>query len=107
VIGICPYNEYIQSGWKMGDPRTGITLDNLITRIDYVCQLVGSVDHVGIGSDFDGGFGLESVPEDVNSIADMIRISDLLERRGYSQMDIEKIFNGNWLRILERSLPSD
>ncbi|MBN1305821.1 MAG: membrane dipeptidase [Anaerolineales bacterium] len=106
VIGVVPYNMFLESGWKTSDPRTGITLKHVSNQIDYICQIAGDAFHVGIGSDFDGGFGLQAVPEDVDSIADLQKITPLLEDQGYSNYDLEAIFNQNWRNILNKSLPN-
>ena len=67
--------------------------------------MAGNADHVGIGSDLDGGFGTEQTAQDLNSIADLARLEGLLENRGYSEADINKIFHGNFIRFLRTHLP--
>ena len=81
----------------------GVTLNTLLDHLDHICQLAGNADHIGIGSDLDGGFGKEQCPADVDSIADLQKIPKLLEARGYSATDIEKVAHGNWLRFLENA----
>jgi membrane dipeptidase len=68
--------------------------------------LAGSPDHVGIGSDFDGGFGKGSIPPELDSVADLPIIASKLIERGYSESDAEKILGGNWLRFLREHLPA-
>jgi membrane dipeptidase len=68
-----------------------------VNHIDYVVKLVG-IDHVGIGSDFDGGGGLS----DCVDVADFPKITDELVKRGYSQKDIDKIWGGNFLRVFKK-----
>lgn len=82
-----------------------MTLERVIDQIDHMCQIVGNAAHVAIGSDFDGGFGLEKVPTGLDSVADLRLIGDALGSRGYDQGEIESILGGNWLRILRQSLP--
>ncbi len=106
IIGVIPFNAFLKAGWKKGDSRRGIKLEHLVFHIDHICQMAGDARHVGLGSDFDGGFGLESVPEDVDTIADLGKLEGLLNGRGYSQEDIEAIMSGNWLGHLCRSLPA-
>ena len=106
VIGVLPYNKFLRPGWEPEDGREGILLDLLVDHIDHICQIAGDMYHVGIGSDFDGGFGKNQVPDGVDSIADLQKIVPLLERRGYSSSDVEAILNGNWRRYLERTLPA-
>jgi membrane dipeptidase len=68
--------------------------------MDHICQLAGNAKHVGIGTDLDGGYGLEQSPGDLDTIADLTRIPDILRSRGYSQEDIDGIMYGNWIRFL-------
>jgi membrane dipeptidase len=105
VVGIMPYNRYLIPGWVRGNPRDLVSLDTVAQAVDYVVQLTGSSQHVGIGSDFDGGFGLESIPEGMDSIADLVMLAETLDRWGYSQSDIDAVMYGNWLRILKNTLP--
>ena len=76
-------------------------------QIDYICQMLGDAAHVGIGSDFDGGFGLDKVPQGLDSVADLGLIGESLDARGYNQEDIEGILGGNWLLFLQRALPDN
>ncbi|NIP92999.1 MAG: peptidase M19 [Akkermansiaceae bacterium] len=96
-------------GWERGvstPAETGIVLDHLLDHTDHICQLAGNADHVGIGSDLDGGFGTEQSPGDLDSIADLARFDSLLEARGYSPEDIDRILNGNFFRFLQLHLPA-
>lgn len=81
----------------------GVTLRHLVDHIDHVCQLAGSARHSGIGTDLDGGFGREQCPTDLETIADLTRVPDLLSERGYSPADIAQIMHGNWIRFLEHA----
>lgn len=105
VVGVMPYNRSLLPGWKDTDPRELVTLSMLIAHIDHICQVAGDARHVGIGSDFDGGFGWPAVPLEIDTIADIQKIGPLLAEKGYSQEDIECIYHGNWLRKLEQGLP--
>ncbi len=105
VIGIVPANAFLLEGWKRADGREHVTLDRAAAQIDYVCQLAGDARHVGIGSDYDGGFGLQSVPVEIDTIADLQKLVPLLVEKGYSHSDIEAIMGGNWLRIVREVLP--
>jgi membrane dipeptidase len=70
-------------------------LSLLIDHIDYIVKLVG-VDHVGLGSDFDG---IEAAPEELNGVQDFPLITKALVERGYNKKDIRKILGGNFLRV--------
>ena len=108
VIGLIPLNSFLKVGWlrKSGSRREEVPLDALIAHIDHVCQIAGDSLHAGIGSDFDGGFGLQSIPPEIDSIADLQVIGTGLRTRGYGESDIENILGGNWLRFLRRNLPT-
>ena len=56
-----------------------MTLELYVNQMDYVCQLLGSADHVGIGTDFDGGFGYQATPAELNSMADIGLIIPMLD----------------------------
>lgn len=71
--------------------------------MDHICQLAGNALHIGIGSDLDGGYGKEQSPYDVETIADLQKLPDLLSKRGYSSADIENVMHGNWLRFLQKA----
>lgn len=68
----------------------------LIDHLDYIVRLAG-VDHVGLGSDFDG---VNSLPEGLDGVEDFPKITDELVKRGYSKNDIKKILGGNLLRLM-------
>jgi len=70
-----------------------------------VCQIAGDAQHAGLGTDFDGGFGAESTPAGIDSIADLPKVADALRTAGYAPADIEAVMSGNWLRALEQTLP--
>ncbi len=105
VIGVVPFCKFLNYGWKKGDVRDGLTLETLATHIDHICQMAGNARHAGLGSDFDGGFGLEAAPADVDTIADLQKLDSILAARGYNKDDIAAILGGNWLRHLAEGLP--
>jgi membrane dipeptidase len=105
VIGVVPFNLFLKAGWKMGDRRDGLSLQTIADHIDYVCQKAGDARHAGLGTDFDGGFGVQSVPEGIDTVADLPKLADTLAERGYLPEDIEAIFSRNWLERLNRVLP--
>ena len=78
----------------------------MIAHIDHICQLAGNSEHAAIGSDFDGGFGLQSIPPELDSVADLQLIAKELMARGYNETDAANVLGGNWLRFLRKNLPS-
>jgi membrane dipeptidase len=105
VVGIVPYNRFLKPDHRRGDPKSDVTIGDVVAAIDYVCQLSGNALHVGIGSDFDGGFGAEDIPDGMDTVADLRKIGDALASYGYAPGDIAAILGDNWLRILRRGLP--
>ena len=73
------------------------TVKDLVDHIDHVVQVIG-VDYVGIGTDFDGGGGVDGC----RTAAEMKNITIELLRRGYSKSDITKIWGGNIMRVLQK-----
>jgi membrane dipeptidase len=80
-----------------------VSMERVIDHIDHVCQLAGNNRHSAIGSDLDGGFGTEQSPRELNTIADLQMVPDLLRKRGYKETDIEGIMHGNWLRFFQKA----
>ncbi|MBC9914928.1 dipeptidase [Chitinophaga varians] len=78
-------------------------LEKLIDHMDHICQIAGNSLHVGIGTDLDGAFGKEQCPYDLETIADLQKLPDMLSARGYQAADIENIMHGNWLRFLRNA----
>ena len=89
------YQEYE----KISDehPEDKATVEEIVNHIDYAVRLIG-VDHVGIGTDFDGGGGVEGCDD----VSQMPEITKELLRRGYSEEEIEKIWGGNLMRVFQK-----
>jgi membrane dipeptidase len=75
------------------------SLSQLLDHLDHIVRLIG-VDHVGLGSDFDG---INSTPKELNDVADMPLITKALMERGYSKNDIKKILGGNFIRVFKEN----
>jgi membrane dipeptidase len=105
MVGIVPFNAFLKAGWKRGDRREDVQIESWVSQIDYICQMAGDALHTGIGSDFDGGFGLQSVPIGIDSIADLQKLVVLLSEKGYATSDIAAILGGNWISRLRQVLP--
>ena len=71
--------------------------DVLIDHIDHVARVAG-VDHVGLGSDFDG---VDSLPAGMRDVTDLPKITEALLERGYTEREIRKVLGGNFLRVLQ------
>lgn len=106
VIGVVLDAWMMVPNWVRGQSTpqgTNCSLEQIIDNIDHICQLTGNSEHVGIGSDLDGGFGTEQSPMDLDTIADLQKIPDMLKRRGYGTSDIENIMHNNFLEFLRRT----
>jgi len=104
VIGAVLDAWMLYPGWIRGETQPEVvTMDAVVDHIDHICQLAGNADHAAIGSDLDGGYGTEQTPRDLDTIADLQRIPDILRARGYADTDIEKIMHGNWLRLFREA----
>lgn len=79
------------------------TLETIVDHIDHICQIAGNSKHVGIGTDLDGAFGKEQCPADLETIADLQKLPALLQKRGYSEQDIDGIMHGNWITFLRNA----
>lgn len=74
-----------------------VSLSRIVDHIDHIVKLVG-IDHVGIGSDFDG---VQATTADLATVADLPNLTRELVDRGYSEEGIRKILGGNMLRVME------
>ena len=105
VIGAALDAWMLVPGWVRGKttPQSAnLTLERFVDHIDHVCQLAGSSQHAGIGSDLDGAFGCEQTPADLNTIADLAKVPALLAARGYTAEDVDGIMHGNFISFLQR-----
>jgi membrane dipeptidase len=100
VIGLVLYNGFLEPRWRQ-DRSLAITLGEHARRhADHIAGLVGW-DHLGIGSDLDGGLGLEETPIEIDTVADLDRIGAIVPATAR-----EAVLSANWLRFLRRSLPA-
>ena len=92
VIQVCLYSGFLKKGGNA-------TLKDAVDHIDHIVKTVG-IDHVGIGSDFDGGGGINGL----QAANEYPQLTLELLRRGYSDADIAKIWGGNLLRVLHANI---
>jgi membrane dipeptidase len=86
------YRQQVASG-----KRPQVSWEKIIEHIDHVARIAG-VDHVGLGSDFDGA----NMPVGMDDARFLPRLTDALLKKGYSEKDVEKILGGNTLRVMEQ-----
>jgi len=99
VIGLVLYNRFLEPRWQE-DKTMPVTLAEQGRRhIEYMANLAGW-DHVGSGSDLDGGFGLEESPLEIDTVADLYKVGEIVPAEVQ-----EAVLSHNWLNFLRRSLP--
>jgi membrane dipeptidase len=106
MIGMVMFNAFLKDGWSREQGKEAVTLADVVRHIDRIAQLAGSVDHVGIGSDLDGGLGYLDTPAEIDTIADLPRLAPALAAAGYQPVEVDGILGSNWLRFLEKALPA-
>jgi len=89
-------NERIDHEAMMNGDLPKVTWEKIIEHIDHAVKIAG-VDHVGLGSDFDGA----TMPLGMEDASKLPKITDALLKKGYSEADVEKILGGNILRVME------
>ncbi|WP_431198545.1 dipeptidase [Mucilaginibacter sp. P25] len=107
VIGAALDAWMMVPGWVRGvsTPKgMNCNMEVMVDHIDHICQIAGNALHVGMGTDLDGAFGREQCPYDLETIADLQKVPDLLKKRGYTDADIQNMMHGNWLRFLRNAL---
>ncbi len=106
VIGIVAYNRFLKADWDQSALKQAVTLADVVRHIRHMCDLAGDTRHVGIGTDFDGGFGVESAPLEIDTVADLRKVGDALAAASFRDQDIANILGENWIRLLRRALPA-
>jgi membrane dipeptidase len=104
VIGSVIYNRFVKADWDTSALKDAVSLTDVMEHMLHICDIAGDANHIGIGTDFDGGFGRESSPREIDTIADLQKLGDVLAAR-FSDEEITGILGGNWIRILRRALP--
>src|SRR5438552_1050093 len=104
VIGTALDNWMLYPGWVRGETSPALVkLEAMVDHMDRVCQLAGNARHAAVGTDLDGGFGKEQSPCDLDTIADLQRVPEMLRRRGYKEGAVEGILHGNWVRFFREA----
>ncbi len=99
VIGLVLYNGFLEPRWKLDRSMTVTLKEHLRRQAEYMAGICGW-EHLGIGSDLDGGFGLEESPAEINSIADLHKAGLALPAETR-----DAVLSTNWLNFLRASLP--
>lgn len=104
VVGINFYEKFLLPPDQY--KRRRATLADVVAHVKHLCDLAGSARHVGIGTDMDGGFGAEHIPEEIRTSADLPRLADALSAAGFTDEDVRGVMGDNWLSFFRRSLPA-
>lgn len=106
VLGVSMDVIMLQNGFVRGQTVPTATLERAVDQIEHVKMLAGgSIRHVGIGTDLDGGYGNEQTPADLNRYRDLQKMIGVMQSRGFDEVEIEAVFHGNWLRFFGEVLP--
>jgi membrane dipeptidase len=99
VMGLVLYNGFLEPRWKQ-DRSIPVTLKEHLRRHAYHIAGLCGWNHVGIGSDLDGGLGLEESPLEIDTVADLYKIGSVIPAEAR-----EAVLSTNWLNFLRASLP--
>jgi membrane dipeptidase len=102
VIGINFYDRFLLPPNEQGKRRA--TLKDVAAHIKHMCDLIGSANHVGLGTDMDGGLGREQIPIEIETSADLPRVAETLSAEGFNDEDIAAILGKNWLSYFAQNL---
>ena len=92
VIGINLYSRFLASGRAV--------MADVIRHIKHIASVTGSMKHVGLGSDMDGGFDCTALPVHLESHADLERLADTMAQTGFSDGDIARFASANWSAVI-------
>ena len=103
VIGINFFDRFLLPPADSGARQA--TLADVLCHVRHICDLTGTVDHVAIGTDMDGGLGRDEIPQEISTSADLPRLANALKNSGFAGDDVNKLMSGNWLRFFQCALP--
>ncbi|MEX0876314.1 MAG: membrane dipeptidase [Phycisphaerales bacterium] len=96
VIGLNLLGDFVTPGMEKGE-RAKIA--DCVRHIEHVCRIAGSRAHIGLGSDMDGGFGADGLPEGINTPADLTIVAEALADAGWNDEEIAGFAHANWDRF--------
>lgn len=100
VIGLNLLGDFITPNMNKGKKKGERALiSDCICHIEHVCQLTNSRNHIGLGSDMDGGFGADGLPESINTPSDLTVLADALSVQGWADTEIAGFAHANWERF--------
>lgn len=99
MIGLVLANSFLRAGVKRTDPEALVTLDDVRLQAEHMAKLVGW-EHLGIGSDFDGGFGRQETPHEIERAAHFVKLAQIAPMEAQAGL-----LGENWFRFLQHVLP--
>ena len=100
VIGLNLLGDFITPGMNKGKKKgERASIEDCIRHIEHVCELTNSRNHIGLGSDMDGGFGSDGLPESINTPSDLTVLTDALAEQGWSQTELAGFAHANFERF--------
>ncbi len=102
VIGINFYDKFLIPPNEQNKRRAN--LKDVAKHIKHMCDLIGNANHVGLGTDMDGGLGREQIPTEIQTSADLPRVAEALSTEGFNDKDIANILGNNWMNYFARNL---
>jgi membrane dipeptidase len=96
VIGINLLSAFLEPGLE---DKGRAKMDWIVRHIEHICEVTGGTNFVGLGSDMDGGFGADELPQGINTPSDLSKISEALRDHGWSDSDIDGFTHQNWLNF--------
>src|SRR2546423_1167209 len=93
VIGINFYDKFLVPPEEFRKRKAN--LNDVLRHMRHICEIAGDARHVAIGTDMDGGFGREEIPEEIPSAGELPRVGEFLRERGFSSNDVEWIMGGD------------
>jgi membrane dipeptidase len=103
VIGINFYDKFLVPPEEFRKRKAN--LNDLLRHMRHICEIAGDARHVAIGTDMDGGFGREEIPQEIPSAGEMPVLAEFLGGNGFSAQEVEGIMGANWRRFFEQALP--
>ncbi len=104
VVGVNFYDKFLLPPAAYGHRRAALA--DVVTHVRHLCDLACDADHVGIGTDMDGGLGRDEIPTEITTSGDLPRLAEALSADGFGDGAIAGIMGENWLRYFREHLPA-
>jgi membrane dipeptidase len=103
VIGINFFDKFLLTPAVYTTKRRA-TLGDVVNHVKHICDLAGNDQHVGLGTDMDGGLGRDEIPQEIVTAADLPRVADALSAAGFADDAVRSIVAKNWIRYFQAHL---